>query len=100
MVYHARHEAEKVVYESIDHKLSDIFRLANQMWTTFILELATAIIHNGKVRTDKEQSCIVCLYMDNGDALDKFNYRGLKQTGQAMKITERTGNDLIRQVVI
>ena len=30
MVHHARHEAEKVVYDGIDHKSSDIFRLANQ----------------------------------------------------------------------
>ena len=29
--HHARHEADKVVYEGIDHKSSDIFRLANQM---------------------------------------------------------------------
>ena len=28
---HAHHKANKVVYEGIDHKLSDIFRLANQM---------------------------------------------------------------------
>ena len=31
MGYHARHEADKVVYDGIDHKSSDIFRLANQM---------------------------------------------------------------------
>ena len=31
MVHHARHEADKVVYEGIDYKSSDIFRLANQM---------------------------------------------------------------------
>ena len=31
MVHHACHEADKVVYEDIDHKSSDIFRLANQM---------------------------------------------------------------------
>ena len=31
MVHHARHEADKVVYEGIDHKSSDIFHLANQM---------------------------------------------------------------------
>ena len=31
MVHHARHEADKVVYDGTDHKSSDIFRLANQM---------------------------------------------------------------------
>ena len=31
VVHHARHEADKVVYEGIDHKLSDIFSLANHL---------------------------------------------------------------------
>ena len=31
VVHHARHEAEKVVYDGADHKSSDIFGLANQM---------------------------------------------------------------------
>ena len=31
MVHHARHEADKVVYEGIDHKSYDFFRLANQI---------------------------------------------------------------------
>ena len=31
VVHHARHKADKVVYDGIDHKSSDIFRLANQM---------------------------------------------------------------------
>ena len=31
VVHHARHEADKVVYDGIDRKSSDIFSLANQM---------------------------------------------------------------------
>ena len=31
VVHHAHHEADKVVYDGIDHMSSDIFRLANQM---------------------------------------------------------------------
>ena len=31
VVHHARNEADKVVYDGIDHMLSDIFCLANQM---------------------------------------------------------------------
>ena len=196
MVHHARHEAEKVVYEGIDHKSSDIFRLANQMskenvdvvgdkpvkndtgemsmseeakqnaWAehyerllnvefdwdpdhlsneppleglpipitidmvkkaiskmklgkaagpsgivvemikaagdtgaTMIRDLATAIICDGTVPTDWEESFIVCLYKGKGDALDRGNYRGLKLTEQAMKILERIVDGLIRQVV-
>ena len=196
MVHHARHEADKVVYEGIDHKSSDIFRLANQMrkenvdvvgdkpvkndtgemsmseeakqnaWAehyerllnvefdwdpdhlsnepsleglpipitidmvkkaiskmksgkaagpssivvemikaagdtgaTMIRDLATAIIRDGKVPTDWEESFIVCLYKGKGDAMDRGNYRGLKLTEQAMKILERIVDGLIRQVV-
>ena len=196
VVHYARHEADKVVYDGIDHKSSDIFRLANEMrkenvdvvgdkpvkndagemsmseeakqnawaehyerllnvefdWNpdqlssepplegppipitidmvkkaiskmksskaagpsgivvemikaagdagaTMIRNLATAIIHDGKVPTDWEQSFIVCLYKGKGDALDRGNYRGLKLTEQAMKILERIVDGLIRQVV-
>ena len=196
MAHHSRHEADKVVYEGIDHKLSDIIRLANQMrkdnvdvvgdkpvkndtgemsmseeakqnaWAehyerllnvefdrdpdhlsnepllegppilitidmvkkaiskmksgkaagpsgivvemikaagdtgaTMIRDLATAIIRDGKVPTDWEESFIVCLFKGKGDALDRGNYRGLKLTEQAMKILERIVDGLIRQVV-
>ena len=189
-----RHEADKVVYDGIDHKSSDIFRLANQMrkenvdvvgdkpgkndagemsmseeakqnaWAehyerllnvefdwdpdhlskeppprrptypnhywhgekaiskmklgkaagpsgivvemnkaagdtgaTMIRDLASAIIHDVKVRADWEQSFIVCLYKGKGDALDRGNYRGLKLTEQAIKILERNVDGLIRQ---
>ena len=189
MVHHAHHEADKVVYEGIDHKSSDIFRLANQMrketvdvgdkpvkndtgemlmseeakqsaWAehyerllnvefdwdpdhlsnepplegppipitidmvkmksgkaagpsgivvemikaagdtgaTMIRDLATAIIRDGKVPTDWEESFIVCLYKGKGDALDRGNYRGLKLTEQAMKILERIVDGLKGQV--
>ena len=195
-MHHARHEADKVVYDGIDHKSSDIFRLANQMkkeyvdvvgdkpvknyagemsmseeekqnawaehyerllnvefdWdpghlssepllegppipittdmvkkatskmksskaaghldivvemikaagdtgTTMIHALATAIIHDGKVPTDWEQSFIVCLYKGKCDALDRSTYWGLKLTEQAIKIIERIVEGLIRQVV-
>ena len=196
MVNHARHETDKVVYDGIDHKSSDIFSLTNQMrkenvdvvgnkpvkndagemsmseeakqnaWAehyerllnvefdwdpdhlsnepplegppipitidmvkkviskmksgkaagpsgivvemikaagdtgaTMIRDLATAIIRDGKVSTDREQSFIVCLYKGKGDALDRGNYRGLKLTEQAMKILERIVDGLKRQVV-
>ena len=64
-----------------------------------IRDLATAIIRDGKVPTDWEQSFIVCLYKGKGDALDRGNYRGLKLTEQAMKILERIVDGLLRQVV-
>ena len=53
-------------------------------------DLAVAIIRDGKVPSDWEQSFIVCcLYKGKGDALERGNYRGL----------ERIVDGLIRQLV-
>ena len=66
---------------------------------TMICDLAIAIIRDGKVSADWEESFIVCLYKRKGDALDRGNYRGLKLTEQAMKVIKRIADSLIRQVV-
>ena len=76
-----------------------MIKAAGDTGATMNRDLATAIISDGKVPTDWEQSFIVCLYKDKGDALDRGNYRGLKLTEQPMKILERIVNGLIRQVV-
>ena len=54
-----------------------------------IHDLAAAIIRDGKVPSNWEQSFIVCLYKGTGDALDSGNYHGLKLTEQVMKVLER-----------
>ena len=51
-------------------------------WCRCQRDLAIAIIHNGKVPNDWEQSFIVSLYKGKGDALDRGNYQGLKLTEQ------------------
>ena len=69
------------------------------MGASMIRDLAVAIIHDGKVPSDWEQSFIVCLYKGKGDSLERGNYRGLKLTEQVMKILERIVDSLIRQMV-
>ena len=76
-----------------------MIKAAGDTGATMIRDLASAIIRDGKVPTDWEQSFIVCVYKGKGDALDRGNYRVLKVTEQAMKILERIVNGLIRQVV-
>ena len=164
-VHHARQEADKKVYENIDPKSSEVYRLANQfrrentdvvgdksvkndaeemsvsedskqkawlehyqrllnvefywdpdhlsyqppvegppraagdMGASMIRDLAVAIIHDGKVPSDWEQSFIVCLYKGKGNTLERGNYHGLKLTEQVMKILERIVDGLIRQLV-
>ena len=77
----------------------EMIRAAGDMGTSMIHDLAAAIIRNGKVPIDWEQSFIVYLYKGKGDALERGNYRGLKLTEQVMKVLERTVDGLIRQVV-
>ena len=69
------------------------------MGSSMILDLTAAIIRDGKVPSDWEQSFIVCLYKGKGDALERGNYRHLKLTEQVMKILERIVDGLIRQLV-
>ena len=64
-----------------------------------ICDLAIAIIQDGKVPADREQSFIVCFYKGKGYDLDRGNYRGLKLTEQVMKVIERIADTLTRQVV-
>ena len=45
---------------------------------SMIHELAAAIIRDGKVPSDWEQSFIVCLYEGKGNALERGNYHGLR----------------------
>ena len=68
------------------------------MGASMIRDLAAAIIRDGKIPSDWEQSFIVCLYKGKEDALER-GYLGLKLTEQVMKILERIVNGLIRQLV-
>ena len=67
--------------------------------TSMIRDLAAAIIRDGKVASDWEQSFSVCLYKGKGDALERGNYCGLKMTEQVIKVLERIVEGLIRELV-
>ena len=77
----------------------EMIRAASDMGASMIRDLTAAIIRDGKVPSDWEQSFIVCLYKGKGDALERGNYCGLKLTEQVMKILERIVDSLIRQLV-
>ena len=77
----------------------EIIRAAGDTGATMIHDLAMAIIRDGKVTADWEQSFSVCLYKGMGDTLDRGNNRALKLTDQAMKVIEKIANILLRQVV-
>ena len=77
----------------------EMIRATGDMGACMIRDLAAAIIYDGKVPSDWEQSFIVCLYKGKGDALERGNYRGLRLTEQVMRVLERIVDGLIRQVV-
>ena len=77
----------------------EMIRAAGDMGASVTRDLAAAIICDGKVPSDWEQSFIVCPYKGKGDALERGNYHGLKLTEQVMKVLERFVDGLIRQVV-
>ena len=49
----------------------EMIRAAGDMGASMIRDLAVAIIRDGKVPSDWEQSFIVCLYKGKGDALER-----------------------------
>ena len=51
----------------------EMIRAAGDMGTSMIRDLAVAIIRDGKIPSDWEQSFIVCLYKGKGDALERVN---------------------------
>ena len=89
----------KKVYVSPLGIVVEMIRAAGDMGASMIRDLAAAIICDGKVPSEWEQSFILCLYKGKGDALERGNYRGLKLTEQVMKIVERIVDGLIRQLV-
>ena len=55
-----------------------MIRAARDMGASMIRDLAAAIIRDGKVPSDWEQSFFVCLHKGKGNALERGNYHGLK----------------------
>ena len=72
----------------------EMIRAAGDINASMIRDLAAAIIRDGKVPSDWEQSFIICLCKGKGDALET-----LKLTEQVMKVLEKIVDGLIRQVV-
>ena len=79
--------------------LVEIIQAARDTGASMIHDLAAAIIHDGKVSSDWEQSFIVCLYKGKVDAFERGSYRCLKLEEQVMKVLERIVDSFIRQLV-
>ena len=62
-------------------------------------ELCQLVVNGKGIPSDWEESYIKNLYKGKGDALDRGNYRGLKMTDQAMKLSEHVLEASIRDMV-
>ena len=76
---------------SSNYKCACFIRAAGDTGASMIHGLTAAIIRNGKVPSDWEQSFIVCLYKGKDGALERGNYCSLKLTEQVMKVLENCG---------
>ena len=70
-------------------KVVELIKASCDTGATMTCDLLTAIICDGKVPTDWEQSFIVCLYKGKGDAMNRDNFHFLKLTNQAIMNIER-----------
>ena len=77
----------------------EMIKAAGEDGVTLLRDLASAIIRNGKVPSDWEESIVISLYKGKGDALNRGNYRGLKLTEQVMEVLEWIVDSLIRDMV-
>ena len=77
--------------------VAEMLKASGEAGVRLVVELANAIIRNGDVPSDWEDSYIINTYKGKGDALERGNYRGLKLLDQVMKCIERVVEKIIRE---
>ena len=65
--------------------VAEIFKAAPDICCKIIADSMSAVLHEGKVPADWNDSIIVSLFKRKGDALDQSNYRELKLTDHVSK---------------
>ena len=76
--------------------VAEMLKPSGEAGVVLIRDLIAAIISEGRIPSEWEESHIVSLYKGKGDALIRGNYRGLKLIDQVMKVLERVVEQLIR----
>ena len=79
--------------------VAEMVKATGDLGVEQIRVLTEAVVCNGAIPKDWEESHILNLYKGKGVALDRGNYRGLKLTDQVLKLQERMMVTLIRQMV-
>lgn len=77
----------------------DIIEAAGEAGVSWMTDLCNAIIREGKIPEDWQESITVPIYKGKGDPLECGSYRGIRLLEQAMKIIERVLERRIREQV-
>ena len=79
--------------------VAEMLKAAPDCCSQLIADLTNAVVFEGKIPSDWDDSFIINLYKGKGDALERGNYRGLKLTDQVLKVIERILEKCIRQII-
>ena len=79
--------------------VAEIFNAAGEEGVELAWQMTGTTFSYGVIPSDWEESFIMNLYKDNGEALDHGNYRGLKLTDQVIKLLESVLDYYTREMV-
>ena len=79
--------------------LAEMLKASSDEGIQLMKELCQLFVNGKGIASEWEESYIKNIYKGKGDALDRGNYRGLKMTDQAMKLSEHVLEDSIRDMV-
>jgi hypothetical protein len=79
--------------------IAEILKASGEGGITMLRHLPEKAFSEDVIPRDWKESCIINLYKDKDDALDRDSYQGLKLTDQAMKLMERVLDTFIRRMV-
>ena len=79
--------------------VAEIMEAAPDICCKIIADLMNAVIREGKVPADWNDSISVSLFKGKGDVLDRSNYSGLKLTDHVLKVIERVVENINHETV-
>jgi hypothetical protein len=79
--------------------IAEMLKVTGEEGIIMLRHLTEKAFSEGVTSRDREESCIINLYNDKGDALDRNSYQGLKLTDQAMKLMEHVLDTFIHRMV-
>ena len=80
--------------------VAEMLKAAGLSGASIIRDLIEDIIFENRIPSKWQKSHIVNVYKGKGDALSRYNYKGLKLIDQVMKVLERVVEGYIRQRVV